>query len=171
MLIPKRDFDLDSEDDDFSSPDYWGRSSEATAIRCGILFGILGLALVVIVGSYFHAQHRLKRGLAPLVYHRVGSLPPPCDYFPLISLPTSGLSPSPNAPSTNLTCESQSRTSRSTTAVPSPVRPLPATTCTLFLRPYITRMRNSRQCTCNSLRRIPGSTSVRRCQKAERIRF
>ncbi|KAI5798925.1 hypothetical protein EDC01DRAFT_628776 [Geopyxis carbonaria] len=55
-------------DDD--GPDEWYLSGEASSIKYGILFGILALAALLIAGSWFHARQRMKKGVAPLRYHR-----------------------------------------------------------------------------------------------------
>ena len=54
----------------------WVHSGEATAIKFGVLFGILGAAVLVIGGSYLHSRLRLRQNRAPLAYHRVRPAPP-----------------------------------------------------------------------------------------------
>lgn len=36
-----------------------------------VFFVLVGIMLLWIVGGYFHAQRRMKRGLPPMAYHRV----------------------------------------------------------------------------------------------------
>ncbi|KAI5815498.1 hypothetical protein BZA77DRAFT_76878 [Pyronema omphalodes] len=48
----------------------WYYSSEASAIKYGILFSILLLGFLIIFGSWFHAKRRLEKGLPVLAYHR-----------------------------------------------------------------------------------------------------
>lgn len=57
-----------TDDDDFE--ENWQFSEEAAAIKYGVLFGILFLAAIIILGMWFHANQRIKKGLAPLKYHR-----------------------------------------------------------------------------------------------------
>ncbi|TGZ81865.1 hypothetical protein EX30DRAFT_236025 [Ascodesmis nigricans] len=56
--------------DDNLSHEYWYWSHEAAAIKYGIFFGILTLFILLLMGAWFHAKQRLKRGQAPLTYHR-----------------------------------------------------------------------------------------------------
>ena len=46
-------------------------SSDASAIKWGVVGAIFVFAVLFFVGGYFHAQRRLKKGLRPLPYHRV----------------------------------------------------------------------------------------------------
>lgn len=69
--LEKRD---DHNNDFFSNDDgvdnNWYFSNEAAAIKYGVLFGILFLAALILIGMWFHANQRIKKGLPPLKYHR-----------------------------------------------------------------------------------------------------
>jgi hypothetical protein len=51
--------------------DWWWTSPTAYAVKWGIIAGIFILFLLLFLGGYLHARRRMKRGLAPLGYHRV----------------------------------------------------------------------------------------------------
>jgi hypothetical protein len=108
---------------------------DATAIKFGVLFGILFLGFLIIFGMWLHAKRRIRKGLAPLSYHRVR--------YNLSSLGrlltglASFLFPAPNE-----VLHRRSRTSRSTSRSRS-------TTSTRCPRPPTTR-------TCNRLQSTPG---------------
>ena len=70
-LVGKRDQDISVIDENGNVVDSWYYSDQASAIKYGILFGILALGFIAIFTSWFHAHSRLKKGLAPLAYHRV----------------------------------------------------------------------------------------------------
>ena len=53
-------------DDDDS---WWGYNPTADGIKWAIVGAVL--LILWLVGGYFHAQRRIKRGQAPLAYHRV----------------------------------------------------------------------------------------------------
>lgn len=44
---------------------------EVRTIKYGTLLGILLVSFLVILGMWFHANQRMKKGLPPLRYHRV----------------------------------------------------------------------------------------------------
>jgi len=49
---------------------WWWTSPTAYAIKWGIIAGIFVVFIAIFLGSHYHAQRRMKRGLAPLGYHR-----------------------------------------------------------------------------------------------------
>lgn len=46
-------------------------TQEVRTIKYGTLLGILLVGFLVILGMWFHADQRMKKGLPPLRYHRV----------------------------------------------------------------------------------------------------
>ena len=52
---------------------YWGYSPTAAIIKWTIVGVIVILICLWLIGGYFHAQRRMKKGLPPLLYHRVRS--------------------------------------------------------------------------------------------------
>ena len=68
-MLYKRDFG----DDDHDVNDSWWYSDRAEAIKWGVVGGIFFIVVLWLVGGYFHARRRVKKGLPPLAYHRVRS--------------------------------------------------------------------------------------------------
>jgi len=48
----------------------WWWSSQAYAVKWGIIGGIFVVFLALFLGGHWHAQRRIKKGLQPLPYHR-----------------------------------------------------------------------------------------------------
>jgi hypothetical protein len=69
--LVRRDSGGDNEQTDTLDSDWWWTSPIAYAVKWGIIAGIFVFFLVFFLGGYLHAQRRMKRGLAPLGYHRV----------------------------------------------------------------------------------------------------
>jgi hypothetical protein len=68
---------------------------EASAVKWSIVAAIFLIAFLWFVGGYYHAQSRMKKGMPPLAYHRVGlSLALPFDDLAHINF--SGLSDARN---------------------------------------------------------------------------
>ena len=57
--------------DDSLGADWWWTSPIAYAVKWGIIAAIFVLFLAFFLIGHLHAQRRMKKGLAPLVYHRV----------------------------------------------------------------------------------------------------
>jgi hypothetical protein len=70
-VIVRRDGGSGNGQTDDLGADWWWTSPTAYAVKWGIIAGIFILFLVFFLGGYLHAQRRMKRGLAPLGYHRV----------------------------------------------------------------------------------------------------
>lgn len=95
-VLPRQDLSKRDEDDfdnwDGNNNWYWSdvcRSllfqmfnspltvpQEVRTIKYGTLLGILLVSFLVILGMWFHADQRMKKGLPPLRYHRVRILLP-----------------------------------------------------------------------------------------------
>jgi len=56
--------------DDLNGSGYWWYSPTAYAIKWAVIAAIFLFFLVFFVGGYLHATRRMKKGLAPLRYHR-----------------------------------------------------------------------------------------------------
>lgn len=57
--------------DDFVC-NYWGCYSYTSYVIKWIVFGaLIGICLLFFIIGYVHAKQRMKKGLAPLAYHRV----------------------------------------------------------------------------------------------------
>jgi len=69
--ILRRDGGSGSGQTDNLGADWWWTSPTAYIVKWGIIAGIFILFLLFFGGGYLHAQRRMKRGLAPLGYHRV----------------------------------------------------------------------------------------------------
>ncbi|KAL0639720.1 hypothetical protein Q9L58_001287 [Maublancomyces gigas] len=74
-VLPRQDLSKrDEREDEFDNWDgdnnnwYW--SDEVRTIKYGTLLGILLVSFLVILGMWFHADQRMKKGLPPLRYHR-----------------------------------------------------------------------------------------------------
>ena len=70
VIVRRDDGSGNGQTDDLGA-DWWWTSPTAYAVKWGIIAGIFILFLVFFLGGYLHAQRRMKRGLAPLGYHRV----------------------------------------------------------------------------------------------------
>ena len=73
-LIWRRDIDWGDDDDDFDDGrhySYWGYDRTAFIVKWVLVAVFLFLILLWLVGGYYHAQSRMKKGLPPLLYHRV----------------------------------------------------------------------------------------------------
>lgn len=60
-----------------SDPDdnvWWGNSDAADAVKWSVVTAIVLLLCLWLIGGYYHARRRLRKGLAPLAYHRVRKL-------------------------------------------------------------------------------------------------
>ena len=69
-LIPRAD------DDDIVC-NYWGCVSYTSyVIKWAVFGGLMAACLLFFFGGYIHAKQRMKKGLAPLSYHRVRSCLP-----------------------------------------------------------------------------------------------
>ncbi|KAL8940251.1 MAG: hypothetical protein Q9216_002905 [Gyalolechia sp. 2 TL-2023] len=66
VYLGKRDWD----DDGDAYDDGWWYSDTAEAIKWAIVAAIFLAILLFFAGGYFHAQRRMKKGQAPLRYHR-----------------------------------------------------------------------------------------------------
>ncbi|KAI1844818.1 hypothetical protein JX266_009046 [Neoarthrinium moseri] len=73
MLTPRAD-DGDLSGDGFVNengrevPFWW--TKEGVIIKWSIFFGLIALFLLYLIGGYLHARRRMRKGLAPLRYHR-----------------------------------------------------------------------------------------------------
>ncbi|KAI5846886.1 hypothetical protein BZA05DRAFT_129534 [Tricharina praecox] len=68
--VPIDDDHFSDDDGDGSRTESWYFTEQATAIKYGILFGLLSLGFLVIFGSWMHARQRMRKGQPPLPYHR-----------------------------------------------------------------------------------------------------
>jgi len=67
--LMRRDDEFEYGDDDWSQRSwYW--SDQARAIKWGFFFGLITLLFLALIGMYYHAERRMKKGMAPLSYHR-----------------------------------------------------------------------------------------------------
>ncbi|MCJ1373088.1 hypothetical protein MMC20_004315 [Loxospora ochrophaea] len=67
-LLGKRQFD---EDCDFDDDDCGFYSQKSLIIRYSVFGGIVLIFVLVILGGYFHARRRMKKGLPPWRAHKV----------------------------------------------------------------------------------------------------
>ncbi|KAL9028091.1 MAG: hypothetical protein Q9196_003487 [Gyalolechia fulgens] len=67
--LGKRDDLDDDDDDDYDGVDWW-YSNSAEAIKWAVLAAIFLAIILFFAGAYLHAQRRIKKGQAPLKYHR-----------------------------------------------------------------------------------------------------
>ena len=70
-VLVRRDGGSGSAQTDNLDSDWWWTSPAAYAIKWGIIAGIFVFFLLFFFGSYLHAKRRMKKGVAPLGYHRV----------------------------------------------------------------------------------------------------
>ena len=55
---------------------YWGCYSYASyVIKWAVFGGLLAICFLFFLVGYIHARQRMKKGLAPLSYHRVSHIP------------------------------------------------------------------------------------------------
>ncbi len=54
--------------------DGWWWSPDAYAVKWGIIGAIFVIFVLLFFGGHYHAQRRMKKGLPPLAYHRVGCI-------------------------------------------------------------------------------------------------
>lgn len=69
-IMEKRQNNNDNFDNNDDGGDWWWYSSTALAIKWCIVVAIFLIFIIWFVGGYWHAQRRMKKGLAPLAYHR-----------------------------------------------------------------------------------------------------
>jgi len=69
-VLVRRDGGSGSAQTDNLDSDWWWTSPAAYAIKWGIIAGIFVFFLLFFFGSYLHAKRRMKKGVAPLGYHR-----------------------------------------------------------------------------------------------------
>lgn len=69
--IVKRQDDGGGSIENDNNNDAWWWSPEAYAVKWGIIGAIFVTFLIFFFAAYFHAHSRMKKGLAPLPYHRV----------------------------------------------------------------------------------------------------
>ncbi|KAL9130507.1 MAG: hypothetical protein Q9217_001327 [Psora testacea] len=60
----------DNDDDDDDDGRWWGYSPTATAVKWSLIGALLLLVLIWLIGGYYHARRRVKKGQTPLPYHR-----------------------------------------------------------------------------------------------------
>ena len=78
-LLWKRQDDIDGSDwttndgdnSDDNNDGWTGYDPTADAIKWAVVGAVILILLLWLVGGYYHAQRRMRRGQAPLAYHRV----------------------------------------------------------------------------------------------------
>lgn len=91
------DFDDDHDDRYYS---YWGYDRTAFIVKWVLIAVLLFLIVLWLVGGYFHAQRRMKKGLPPMLYHRVrvsGTPGSPCSFRHITASPSFAPSSIPNS--------------------------------------------------------------------------
>ncbi|KAK7725953.1 hypothetical protein SLS57_003542 [Botryosphaeria dothidea] len=74
MILPRQDNNnndpvFGTDDDEFAYDSFW-YTKEGVIIKYVIFAVFMGIFLLWFIGGYIHAQRRMKKGLAPLAYHK-----------------------------------------------------------------------------------------------------
>jgi hypothetical protein len=69
--LARRDGGSGNGNTDNLNSDWWWTSPVAYAVKWAVIAGIFVLFFLFCLAGYLHAQRRMKKGLAPLAYHRV----------------------------------------------------------------------------------------------------
>ncbi|MCJ1482818.1 hypothetical protein MMC06_002984 [Schaereria dolodes] len=71
ILERRQDFgDFNDPNDTYFDDNYWSYSKTAVIVKWSVVAAIFVIFITWFVGGYFHAQRRMRKGLAPLLYHK-----------------------------------------------------------------------------------------------------